>query len=318
MLLLKKENEIYRRHLNLENRRLIFTKTNRFSLAMLNSLSKRALSHLSIVKPETILDWQRRFIKNFWTYKHKLPGRKPVAGDIKKLILEMKQDNSLWGCKKIANELKKINIEIHYTTVNKIIQKYRKQGLIQPNGSWKKFLKRHWDVLFSMDFMTIDTLFGKRFYLLLIMELKTRRVIRLDMTENPCREFVKQRIELLSEEFEGQEKILIHDNAAQFSSIDYSWYGIKGVNTSPYAPNMNTFVERLIRTIRREALDHFLLFSGKQVRKIVSEFVTYYNNQRMHQGIDRIPDAEIDECPGNIKKLPILSGLHHHYYRSSA
>ena len=81
---------------------------------------------------------------------------------------------------------------------------------------------------------------------------------------------------------------------------------------------MNAFVERLIGTVRREALDHFLLFSEKQLRKIISEFVTYYNIQRMHQGINKIPDAEIIECTGNIKKLPVLAGLHHHYYRSSA
>ena len=69
----------------------------------------------------------------------------------------MKQENHLWGCKKIANELRKLNICIHYTTVNKIIQTFRKQGLIQPNGSWKRFLKMHWDSLFAMDFMAIDT-----------------------------------------------------------------------------------------------------------------------------------------------------------------
>ena len=231
----------------------------------------------------------------------------------------MKQGNPLWGCKKIANKLKKkINIDIHYTTVNKIIQNCRKQGLIQPNGSWKKFLKMHWNTLFAMDFMTVDTLFGKRFYLLLFMELKTRRIIRFDMTENPCREFVKQRIDLVSEEFEGQDKILIHDNAAQFSSIDYSWFDIKGVNTSPYSPNMNAFVERLNGTIRREALNHFLLFSEKQVRKIISEFIAYYNNKRIHQGVNKIPNAEIQVNSRNIRTLPVLSGLHHHYYRSSA
>ena len=176
----------------------------------------------------------------------------------------------------------------------------------------------HWDSLFAMDFMTVDTLFGKRFYLLLIMELKTRKIIRYDLTENPCREFVKQRIELFSEEYEGKTITLIYDNAPQFTSIDYSWYDIEGVNICTYAPNMNAYVERLVGTIRREALDHFLLFSEKQVRKIISEFVTYYNNQRMHQGINKIPDAEIEECTGNIRKLPVLSGLHHHYYRSSA
>lgn len=81
---------------------------------------------------------------------------------------------------------------------------------------------------------------------------------------------------------------------------------------------MNTYAERLIGTIRREALDHYLLFTGKQVNGIVSEFVRYYNSQRMHQGINKIPDAEINTRAGIIKKLPILSGLHHHYYRSSA
>ena len=70
-------------------------------------------------------------------------------------------------------------------------------------------------------------------------------------------------------------------------------------------------------TIRREALDHFLLFSEKQVRKIVSEFIEYYNTKRMHQGIGKIPDAEIIKKTGVIKKVQILSGLHHHDYRSS-
>lgn len=83
-------------------------------------------------------------------------------------------------------------------------------------------------------------------------------------------------------------------------------------------PNMNTYIERLNGTIRREALDHFLLMSRKQVKNIVSEFIEYYNNQRMHQRIDKIPDADIVKSTGVIKKMQILSGLHHHYYRSSA
>ena len=83
------------------------------------------------------------------------------------------------------------------------------------------------------------------------------------------------------------------------------------------SPNMNAFVERVNGTIRREALDHFLLISEKQVRNIISEFVEYYNNQKMHQGINKIPNAEIQERSGAIKKMKILSGLYHHYFRSS-
>ena len=82
MLLLKKENEIYRRHLNLQNKKLQFKKNDKFSLAMIKALSKKAINHLTIVKPETLLNWQRRFIKNFWSYKHKSPGRKPVPSSL--------------------------------------------------------------------------------------------------------------------------------------------------------------------------------------------------------------------------------------------
>lgn len=81
---------------------------------------------------------------------------------------------------------------------------------------------------------------------------------------------------------------------------------------------MNAFVERLNGTIRREALYHFLLFSKKQVRNIILDFVEYYNSLRMHQGIKKIPDAEIIESTGVIKRIQVLSGLHHHFYRSSA
>ncbi|MDA3959082.1 hypothetical protein [Oceanispirochaeta sp.] len=170
LLLLKKENEILKRHLNLHGRRITSNNTDRFCLSLIAAISKRAVSHLSIVKPETLLEWQRRLIKKQGPFKHKKRGRKPVNAELKKLILEMKTDNPSWGCRRISDELKKLDIEIHHTTVNKIIQKFRKLGMIQATGSWKKFLKSHWDSLYSMDFMTVDTLFSKRFYLLIILE----------------------------------------------------------------------------------------------------------------------------------------------------
>ncbi len=215
-----------KRHLNLHGQRITSNHTDRFCLSLIASLSKRAISHLSIVKPETLLKWQSRFIKKRWTFKHKKRGWKPVPAKLKKLIREMKTDNPLWGCRRISDELKKLNINIHHTSVNKIIQTFRKQGMIQSNGSWLRFLKTHWDSLYGMDFAMINTLFSKRFYLFIILELKSRRIIRYDLTENPCREFVKKRIELFTEDTPG-DKTLILDNALQFTSIEYSWYNIK-------------------------------------------------------------------------------------------
>jgi hypothetical protein len=76
---------------------------------------------------------------------------------------------------------------------------------------------------------------------------------------------------------------------------------------------MNAYTERVIGSIRREALDHFLLFTEKQVRKIVREYVAYYNHLRSHQGISRISEGVFLNGMGNIQKRQILGGLHHHY-----
>ena len=121
-MLLTKENQVYKRQINRQKVQSKLKRRDRIYLSLISSLSKKAINHLTLVQPSTLLNWQRRFIKNYWTYEHKSTGRKPVSKELKNLILEMKTDNSLWGCHRIADELKKIGIELHPTTVNRIIQ----------------------------------------------------------------------------------------------------------------------------------------------------------------------------------------------------
>ena len=79
---------------------------------------------------------------------------------------------------------------------------------------------------------------------------------------------------------------------------------------------MNAYIERLNGSIRREALDHFLLLTGKQIRNIVSEYIEYYNQYRPHQGLNGIPDGGFTEQgSGVIKKRSFLSGLHLRVFR---
>jgi len=81
---------------------------------------------------------------------------------------------------------------------------------------------------------------------------------------------------------------------------------------------MNAFVERFNGSIRREALNHFLLFSENQVQKIVKSYVNYYNHQRPHQTIRGIPEGNLPQVSGVIRREKILGGLHYNYYRSNA
>jgi hypothetical protein len=121
-----------------------------------------------------------------------------------------------------------------------------------------------------------------------------------------------------SERFPGA--YLIHDNSGELKYFPYSQYDVKGVATVPYSPDMNAYAERFVRTVRRECLDHFVIFTQTQMGSILRQFMRYYNGQRPHMGIGgKIPRPQSPpQASGAVKKTPVLGGLHHHYYRAAS
>ena len=102
---------------------------------------------------------------------------------------------------------------------------------------------------------------------------KTREIVHFAITQNPCREFVRQQLIEFEQTLNGI-VYMIHDNAAQFN-LTYLAYGIKETKTSVKAPNMNAVAERFIGSARREALDYFLLFNENQIVNILKEYIDY-------------------------------------------
>jgi putative transposase len=273
---------------------------------------------ISIVKPETILNWQRQFIKRFWTYQSKNRiGRPPVSNKIKQLILTMRNDNLYWGYKKIHGELLKVGVALDQKTIRNILSYYHRKGKIRKSLTWKQFLKYQIHSINAMDFFTIDTVLNQRFYVYYILYHKTREIIQYAITRNPTREFVRQQLMIFEQNLTNA-VYMIHDQAAQFG-INYLAYGMKSIKISVNAPNMNALAERFVGSIRREALDHYLLINEKQIEKILREYIEYYNTKRPHQGLDqRIPLGYKPQVRGRIYKVPILSGLCYHYIRRAA
>jgi hypothetical protein len=113
---------------------------------------------------------------------------------------------------------------------------------------------------------------------------------------------------------------LIHDNSGELKHFPYQQYGIKGVATVPYSPNMNAYAERFVRSVRQECLDYFIIFTYGQLCRIIKSYVDYYNNYRPHQGIKGIPNGMSNHISKNgaIKQKPMVFGLHNHYYREAA
>lgn len=96
-------------------------------------------------------------------------------------------------------------------------------------------------------------------------------------------------------------------------------YGIQGIAISVGAPDMNAIAERFIGSVRRDALDHFLIMSRNQLKAILTEYIEYYNSKRPHQGLEQhVPQNYSPQDVGEIEREPVLSGLHHHYFRKAA
>jgi hypothetical protein len=141
--------------------------------------------------------------------------------------------------------------------------------------------------------------------------------IQFGITLNPVKEFVRQQI--LNFTCELNEIVyLIHDRTGEFW-LEYKDYGIIGIKTSVRAPNMDSIAEPFIGSVRREILDYFIIFSKKQLYKILNEYIVYYNTKQPHQGIEqRIPKGHKICDTGKIKSQPVLFGLNYEYYREAA
>ena len=311
----------------------------RFFWMWLSRLWPEWKTHLVIVQPETVLKWHRQGFSRFWRWKSRSrgkPGRPRISKEHIEIIRKISTDHPEWGEDKIAYEME-IKLGIKHSTST--IRKYRVKLPVPGRGqTWRIFIKNHACEIFSCDFMIQYTVFFRAFYIFLILEIGTRRIVHFNMTDHPSLDWVKQQIREAT--FDKTPRFLIHDNDGIFgqhrrimvdertgrkrtfrSSLDL-WLSnvmsITGIPTPYGAPNANAHLERFLRTLRNEALDHFLFFNKDHIWRVVREYVNYYNRARPSQAIHAIPDPYpelIQSQPGEgeLVAIPVLGGIHHDY-----
>ena len=316
------ERRILRSRLRAHELSIHFTDSERAGYLLVAQIQAKVRRLFSLVSPDTVLNAWKKRLKQFWTYPSQTrpPGRPKVTQKIRRLILDMKKANPSFGCLRIAAELGKLSHDVSKDTVRRVLQRGRKEGDLVPTGSWRRFLKAHWDSLFASDFFTIDTVGFTRYYAFFIMELASRRIVRVGLTTHPTRRFVRsQLIEFMSART-GQPIHLIHDNSGEMRWLDYASLGITSAATTPYAPNMNAYAERFVGSIRRECLDRLVLFTRAQVWNAVRAYIEYYNSQRPHQACGNMPlsGTPPPAATGRIRKRPVLFGLQTEFYRDAA
>ncbi len=288
-------------------------------------------SALIVVKPQTVIRWHRQGFRLYWRMmsRPKRPGRPTIPRDHIAFIVRMSRDNPTWGEDKSDEELR---LKFGITHSTSTIRRYMVRGRRRDDGQqWRTFIKNHRHELFACDFLTQYTALFTTVYVFVVMEISTRRSVHCNVTHRPSLEWVKGQVRELAA-FDCKPRFLLHDNDGIFgqfgrrnsgfrSHLD-RWLSltmdIEGVPTPYHAPNANAFIERFNRTLRQDALDHFIFLNARHVGRVVTEFVEYYNRARPSQATHAIPDPypELRGQPpssGKLIALPILGGVQHDY-----
>jgi transposase InsO family protein len=275
----------------------------------------RILKAISILRPETVVRWHRIGFTAYWRWKSRpLGGRPRIDKEVRDLIRRMSFENPLWGAPKIHGELLKLGIEVAQSTVS--IYMVPRQD--RPLQTWKTFLRNHMEGIASIDLFVVPTIAFQQLFALLVLGHRRRQLLRFAVTRNPTAEWLARQI---TEAFpwDSAPKYLIRDNDRAFGGVFKARVramGIRDRPTSFRSPWQNGHVERLIGSVRRECIDHLIVFNAEHLRQILAKYADYYNEVRTHVSLGKdAPCTRAIERFGDIVAHPILGGLHHRYAR---
>src|SRR6266508_2576765 len=229
-------------------------------------LPRRAWKTSLLWTPATLLRWHRELVARRWTYPHRRPGRPPTRAGVRALVVRLARENPGWGYRRIQAELVRLGIKLAASTVWTTL----KEAGVEPaprrlEASWAEFLRQQAASILECDFLTVDTLFLKRFYVLFFVELATRRVWLAGITTNPDRVWVTQQARNLLMQLDDEDvrpRFLVRDRDSKFTrDFDevFRSEGIRVIKAPVRAPKARAHAERWVGSVRRECLDRLLI-----------------------------------------------------------
>lgn len=302
-------------------KRAKLTPADRFLWAWLAVTWRDWRSALIMVKPETVIGWHRRGFRLFWTWKsrHGRRGRPSVPVETRQLIRRMSRENPLWGAPRIHGELLKLGIDVGETSVSK----YMVRGSKPPSQTRRTFLENQLKTVVSVDFFTVPTIRFQVLYVFLVLAHDRRRMLHVAVTAHPTAAWTGQQ---LREAFpwDSAPRFLLRDRDRIFGA-DFTKQveelGMEEVLGAIGVPQQRAYIERVIGTIRRECLDHLIVFNEATLCRQLRLSLTYYHESRTHLSLEKDTPATRLVQPaelGRVIAVPQLGGLHHRYERRAA
>ena len=317
---LEAENLLLRQQLIVLQRkhrgRVSLRNLDRLLLVWLYRLFPALLDAVLIVQPETVIRWHRRGFRAYWRWKSRnLGGRPQIDAELRALIRRMSRENPLWGAPRIHGELQMLGFEVAESTVGRYLVRTRRS----PSQGWKTFLRNHAAGIASIDLFVVRTISFRLLYGLVILRHTRRRIVSIAVTTAPTAQWIAGQV---ADAFPWDEApdYLLRDRDHAYGHAYTRRIRAMGIRDHPVAagsPWQNGHVERVIGSIRRECLDHIIVFGEAHLRRVLRSYAAYYNDIRTHLALSKdAPSFRRRQLVGELAALPLLGGLHHLYIRA--
>jgi transposase InsO family protein len=241
-----------------------------------------------------------------------------VSKEIRTLIFLMVAENPTWGAPRIHGELLKLGFDLSERSVSRWIRRCPRAPDLAKR--WLTFLKNHRESMAAMDFFTVPTLTFGVLYCFFVMAHDRRKILCFNVTRNPNAPWIVQQLRE-AWPYAPAHGFLLFDHDSKFGRDVVSAVkemGSRPTRTAFRSPWQNGIAERWVGSCRRDLLDHVIVLNERHLKRLMSEYVSYYHEDRTHLGLEKDtpagrPIAVRSGAESEIQSLPRLGGLHHRY-----